>query len=339
MSTDNPAVSNNNNSTPQPIQSTLTELFSSTVVASVINRKFDTPIVLRSDMSLTEAIAILSQAQISSAPVVSSTDNAIHFILDFKNICEIVVRYIEASSNKHSTLMERLFSLEKGADYDALLSDLTLDLEHVTFQGKEDGIPCIRPSDSLLHACNIFSKGVHRILVIDDDGNFDGVISQSDLIQFILKRFDVTKPYLQKTLAQLNLARKDTVCIPWTESVFDGVKRMVDKKVSSLGLLDEENLLAGVFSMTDIKYIFHFRDFQCLKDSLCAFVCGIRQISEALKGKTHYPLFSVRPDTTLDAVVHKLVSTHSHRVYVSEDMEPVGVVTLTDVIRSLPLFQ
>jgi CBS-domain-containing membrane protein len=114
---------------------------------------------------------------------------------------------------------------------------------------------------------------------------------------------------------------------------------MVNKGVSSLGLLDEDDMLAGVFSMTDIKYIFHFRDFQCLKDPLSAFVSGIRQIAEVLKGKTHYPLFSVRPETTLDAVVHKLVTTHSHRVYVSEDMEPVGVVTMTDVIRSLPLFK
>jgi CBS-domain-containing membrane protein len=113
---------------------------------------------------------------------------------------------------------------------------------------------------------------------------------------------------------------------------------MVNKHVSSIGLLDEENMLSGVFSMTDIKYIFHFRDFQCLKDPLSVFVSEIRQISEAQTGKTHYPLFSVRPETTLDAVIHKLVSTRSHRVYVSEDMEPVGVVTMTDIIRSLPLF-
>lgn len=236
--------------------------------------------------------------------------------------------------------MERLFSLEKGSDYDALLSDLNLDLEHVSFKGKEDGIPCIHPGDSLLHACSIFANGVHRLLVIDDQGNFDGVISQSDLIKFISKHMTITKPYLQQTLSQLKIARKEhTVCIKWTESVFDGIKLMVNKGVSSVGLLDEDNFLAGVFSMTDIKYIFHFRDFQCLKDPLSAFVSGIRQISEALKGKTHYPLFSVRPETTLEVVVHKLVTTHSHRVYVSEDMEPVGVVTMTDVIRSLPCFK
>jgi len=316
----------------------LIELFSSTPVASIINKKFATPIVLRSDMSVTEAIAILSEARISSAPVVSSADNSIHFMLDFRNICEIVVRYIESSttSAKAPSLLERLF---KGANYDALLTDLSLDLEHVTFTGKDDGIPCIRLEDSLLHACSIFGSGVHRLLVMDAEGNFEGVISQSDVMNFISKHSDIIKPYLGQTLSQLNLARKDTVCIKWTESVFKGVALLVKERVSSVGLLDEDDLLVGVFSMTDIKYIFHFRDFQCLKDPLSVFVSEIRQISEVQTGKTHYPIFSVRPETTLDAVVHKIATTHSHRVYVSEGMEPVGVVTLTDIIHSLPLFK
>ena len=323
------------------VSSTLTELFSSTPVTAVINKKFDTPIVLQSDMSVTEAIAILSEARISSAPVVSSVDNSIYFMLDFRNICEIVVRYIEASVNtpKAPSLMDRLFSLEKGANYDALLTDLNLDLEHASFTGKQDGIPCIHLEDSLLHACSIFATGVHRVLVMDGDGNFEGVISQSDVMKFIVKHMDVAKPYLGKTLSQMNLARKDTVCIKWTESVFNGVSLMVKKRVSSVGLVDEDDLLVGVFSMTDIKYIFHFRDFQCLKDPLSVFVSEIRQISEVQTGKTLYPVFSVRPETTLDAVVHKLVTTHSHRVYVSEGMEPVGVVTMTDIIDALPLFK
>lgn len=311
------------------------QLLHSTLVSSLINRKFESPIIIHSKNSVADAVEILAQSDISSAPVVSGSDEAIHYMFEFRDICQLMVNYLSDESNGADSLDQRLTNVTRGSSYSFLIADGSIDQTH--FKGKDSGFNSILLTDSVFLACTAFAKGQHRLAVVDLDGNFEGVISQSDVIKFLHRHQDLCSRsiLLQQTLVDLNLAKKKTICIEWEKSVFDGMKLMVQENVSSIGLIDEAGLLVGVLSMSDAKFIFHLKAFDLLKSSLCDFVNQVRQVIAASDGKTRYPVFSVRPQATIEAVMQKLVATRAHRMYITENMEPVGVISLTDIIRTI----
>jgi CBS domain-containing protein len=259
----------------------LEETLGQVVCGSLINCTHEKPILLKSSFSVAEAAAILSANRISSAPVVDETSGTIQFSFDFRDICALVVEFLSDASN--------LVKVDSDVSFSFLVGEATLDTAKIV-SGIDGSFVSVKESDSLIKAIGEFSKGTHRLAVVDETGSFVGVISQSDAIECIDSRTELLEPILGKTLEELGLARKTTITINWSVPVLEALKTMRAERVSSIGLIDEADTLAGVLSMTDVKHLFHSKSFGMLKNSCEEFVAEIRRTQEAGKKKVGYSL-------------------------------------------------
>jgi CBS domain-containing protein len=293
-------------------------------VSDVLVKTFESPIILESKQYISQAAEILSDVQISAAPVRNSATREIEYLFDFKQICGLI--HCDSSSFKDQAKYEEL--LEKGVT-----------IEQVKKHGLE--LEKVGVDDELWKAAELFAQGVHKLPVFSNDKQFEGMISQSDLVQFIHDKLaKECHQVMEMTLVQLNIAKKRTIAINCQKKVKDAVELMVKENVSSVGLLDSEDesddskslALMGIISLTDIKSIFHHRSFHQFNWKLCDFISELLQHQS---GKTRFPVYSVRPQTSLESVIQKLNATRSHRIYVTEHMDPVGVVSLTDIIKAI----
>jgi CBS domain-containing protein len=286
----------------------------------------ESPVVLTSNQNIVEAARILSASQISAAPVIGAESKEIEFVFDFRDLCSL----IHKKSGGFRDQMEY---------QDILPRDMTIQQA----KRSEGSFPKVSLEDDLNKAAEWFSKGIHKLCVFKEN-QFVGMISQSDLVQFMHDKLgNECRKTLDQTLTQLNIAKKKTIAINCQKKVFEAVQLMLSEHVSSVGLLDcdEDEVdahppnapLMGIISMTDIKEIFHHRSFHQFDLKLADYISDRVQSSS----KTRFPVFSVRPVTSLEQVIQKLSATRSHRIYVTEHMSSVGVISLTDIIKVLTL--
>jgi len=87
--------------------------------------------------------------------------------------------------------------------------------------------------------------------------------------------------------------------------------------------VDDNGILIGVLSGRDIKRI----------SSTAAWISRLfKPVSEFIHNK---PVV-VRPDDTLAHAIEKCVDNEVHRLFVvNDDHEPIGVLSLTDILREL----
>lgn len=59
------------------------------------------------------------------------------------------------------------------------------------------------------------------------------------------------------------------------------------------------------------------------------------QALEERSGNDTYPYFGVHQDDIMSRVVGLLKATHSHRLFIVQDSRPIGIISLTDVLRTI----
>ncbi|KAF9415241.1 cell separation during budding [Podila epigama] len=158
---------------------------------------------------------------------------------------------------------------------------------------------------------NDFGTGIHRVAVMDDEGNMKGILSQSSTLDYIMRHLS-EYPQLQPVMQKSNHG------------------------VSSLAVLDDQGMLLGNISMTDIKHIMKSLKTSWLWITCFQLVCKIRLSYGVENGEDQYPILDVNSNSTFGYTLSKLQATKAHRMWVVNDNGcAVGVVSLTDVFRVL----
>jgi len=133
------------------------------------------------------------------------------------------------------------------------------------------------------------------------------------------------------------------VSVLHSERTIDAFKMLKVCNVSGLAVVDDNGKLIGVLSGRDIKRIsstgaWISRLFKPVRvwsvpSSSARFLHTFPlQVSEFVHNK---PIV-VRPDDSLSHAITKCVENSIHRVFVvNEDHEPIGVLSLTDILREL----
>jgi len=178
--------------------------------------------------------------------------------------------------------------------------------------------------------------GCHRVVLSDEKGMLSNIISQSDVVRYIAKNPDLAGKLLGSTVEELNYtdeSKKAVVAFPADCSALDAFKTMYREKVSSVALVDTEGKLAGNLSASDLRGMTP-SSFAVLSKSCRAF--------KAYQGAAHTEPCFVFPDDTLKKVLETFLATKTHRLYIlayggPDKGKPVGIVTLTDVLRTISL--
>eukprot|EP01123_Difflugia_compressa_P007610 TRINITY_DN2069_c1_g1_i1.p1 TRINITY_DN2069_c1_g1~~TRINITY_DN2069_c1_g1_i1.p1 ORF type:complete len:315 (-),score=54.57 TRINITY_DN2069_c1_g1_i1:172-1053(-) len=180
------------------------------------------------------------------------------------------------------------------------------------------------PLSSLLEP---FGKGLHRVLVPqkDDEGKHTHrVLSQSDVVAYLFKHREEVADLLSKTLNELAIQPKPVVSITTATSALEGFKTMTLDKVPAVAIL-ENGKIVGNLSASDLRGITGRR----LKKT----VLPVRQFLECIHGSLRDPI-TISLNDTLARAMELLVTQEVHRLWiVNEKNEPIGCISLTDVIR------
>ncbi|RIB25299.1 hypothetical protein C2G38_510195 [Gigaspora rosea] len=199
---------------------------------------------------------------------------------------------------------------------------------------KKNPFYSVLPETSLLQVVELFGSGTHR--VVDANGIIKGILTQSRVVNYFYQnvtKFPPIEQLFPKTLNELDIGKGFVISALSDSFVLDALTMMIKNGLSSIAIVDSEGMLLGNISMTDVKYVLRSYSHSLMWKTCHQFVSHVRSGQGLEDGQDRYPVFDVRPTSTLGYTIAKLSATKAHRLWViDEQMRAVGVVSLTDVL-------
>jgi len=172
---------------------------------------------------------------------------------------------------------------------------------------------------------------LHRLPVVDSEGKLVGILSQSRIVRFLgqhVSKFDFGSLSIKRT----NLGLQTVVSVNQSEKVTKALELIKEKKVSAVAVVDDNGVLVGNFSATDLKLIGYGTDVTSVARPDQTLKNFVGKVKKSL-GEGKYPI-SVERQATTAAVIKEFAKTNVHRIYVVDDeKKPVGVISLVDIIE------
>jgi len=259
----------------------------------------------------------LSDAQVLAAVVMEDSVGVVGFV----DVLDLLVCVIEVTNNSLDVTKERFENLKwEGQCFSRQTSGSISNLS------QRNPFYQVSPATSLMDCVRLFAGEIHRLAVMENN-SLTNVISQFDIIQLLATRGvyigkEMGKPICNTSLASLGVATvRDNV------NVVDCIKYMKKYMCSGVPVVDQHNRIVANFSATDLLGL-NESNFHLLALPVMEFLVRIH-------GYPKPPVF-VKPDETPEALMMKIVIHKVHRVFiVNEKMVPIGVISLSDIMKWL----
>ncbi|XBW34697.1 hypothetical protein QEN19_000264 [Hanseniaspora menglaensis] len=233
----------------------------------------------------------------------------------------------------------------------------------------------INEQESLSKILQILGNGVHRVAITDDalgtDMKIKGILSQRRLLKYLwdnafqfenfeeLSKFHLKdlkigvleNPFEQQDLQNKANNKHRVIAIEGTLPLIDALLKMYQNQISSIAIIDSNQMLLGNISVTDIKYLTHISQYPLLFNTCKHFISYILNKRGLDDGKDSFPIFHVYMTSSLNRCMAKLVATKAHRLWIVDDTitqpstpttdnQPhlvgigklIGVVSLSDIL-------
>ena len=198
---------------------------------------------------------------------------------------------------------------------------------------------------------SVIHASLARLPVVDENGKLVGILSQSRLVRFLgqhVKQFDFGSLTIKQTnlgvqcafspfssistlLPLSDRACRKVIAVSAKDKVATALAEIKSRKVSAVAVVDDNGVLVGNFSATDLKALGYEDDIATIAglDPLSKFVDKVK----ASAPDDEYPI-AVEKTATTASVIKKFASAGVHRIYVVDAMrKPVGIVSLVDIIE------
>jgi len=175
---------------------------------------------------------------------------------------------------------------------------------------------------------------VHRIPVIDSEGELVSVITQSHITKFLYQNMYMFGLLSDQTVETLKMFFSPVITIPIESRGIEAFKTMHENRVSAVAVVDANGKLVGNISVSDLKII----GFD--GSMLARLYYPISQFLKLLakdKGSSMVEApICVSLQSQFREVMGKLVQSRIHRVYITDDSGvPTGVITQHEVLHAL----
>jgi len=275
------------------------------------------PITIKSTESIRTALDLLSENNISSLPV---HEVAKERYIGFIDMAEIA-----------NTALEIKEEVEKEGLSDAIAQErFTQTTCHQLAVNAVDRTPLIMLNCeiSLLSGIEFMNKkNLKRLAVQSDEGELLGILSQSQLLRFVLSKIHKFE-FANKTVKELHLGYRDVIGLQNSATVKDAFRKLREERISGLAVLDGEKLI-GNFSVSDFK----FSKYANLRGY---FHLTLEQFLELKPQPTTLiptPI-CLRPEATIVEVMEKFRLTKVHRIYLLDENEKLmGIISLADMLQ------
>lgn len=188
-------------------------------------------------------------------------------------------------------------------------------------------IVSLESDKTFLDARNIMLKyNIKRIVVVNSrrqDKKVIGIITEKDIANFLsMHAFDKQK-LAEITLEELLLQKKtELYAINKNFSLGICAQLMLDKNISSLLLLDEENKVNKIITKTD----------------LIALIASRNMSSFTVREYMTQKVITVRPEDNVNSIPALLARYNISRVIVVRENRPIGIITTRDMIPKANYF-
>jgi len=301
-----------------------------------------------------DPVAIAFQKMISnnvlSVPVYDQMRRSFTHFLDMVDVVAFAVAHVTAHAPADLTQL----MMDTPLLQTALCGEVSDLSKKNPFFPVESGAP-------VLEALNLMVKwGVHRIPIVDAEGELITIISQSQLSTFIYKYLRSFPPSLiTQTAASI------AACIPTTDQessintptkvisvglkdrAIDAFITMHQKRISGVAVIDDDGVIVGNISASDLKAIgydgtliarlfYPVSEFLRLIHPNKSGESSSNSSDTQAEAARYAPPVVVLTTATFGAVLGTLVNTRIHRVYVVDDaMHPVGVIGHAEILRAV----
>lgn len=287
------------------------------------------------------AAEILVQNAISSAPVYNPDTKTYVGMFDYQDL----VSYMLVLYKKNELKEEEVAGDDAGSSSVEIreivrraLSSQPVSVKLVSDLSHRNPFYSVTADTSLLEAMQVFGKGVHRVAVMSNSGDLLGILTQSNVANFLYGKL-AQLPIAQKSIGELGIVTRTVKSINAEAQVFAAMSLMNDTGMTSLPMVDHGGRLVGSISLSDIKYVLRGFKYNMLWRSCFQFIAYVRNHQGLVedKGRDRYPVFDVREKDSLIKAMGKMGATRAHRVWVStpDTNKLVGVVSLTDALRAV----
>lgn len=310
-------------------------------------------VTVNSDLSILEAVNVLTKANILAAPVVNVDAAATAKwherylgLFDMTDVVWAALQMEEISTAPLPAIGEDNASPGATTPFDA--SFLHLVTSHAFFKTRKvaDVLRTFRtgPFVALAESCTVLDAalvmgkyGQHRLMVVDESSSvLTNVITQSALVRFLANKELLGKmaPVVGKTLSELGLGSSGKVySVDIDDAVVSAFTILAEQHVSAVAVLDGGGRIVGTISNRDARVI------ATSQQPLAILHGPVRSLFKAAAQSSvdiRHPSISASTTDTLGFVIEKLAATRIHRVFVAgPDGVPTGVVSLTDVLGAL----
>jgi len=319
--------------------------------------KGQVPITIDSTVSVEEGCKRLVEHQFTSAPIIEPSTGKILGILDYRDLVAFIL--LVFSKDKDGSKQEIFLDYDRGAKIKYIVENAS----RISKDDKDNklsihllaDLSLKNPTNTLLYnspickAIEIFSKGIHRLLLVKEDGSLYGILSQSDIAKYFASLFPVQIPGQKDALnwemgkKQISLTRPElpeVISVDRHATVMDALRVMYSSAISSVAIVETmgtRKLLRGSISMTDIKEIIKNNKWRILWSPVSSFFEEIRKMQEfENNGLDRVPVYTVGIDSSLIKVIQKIAITKGHRIWiVSEGDNLMSVYSLTDFMKLL----
>ena len=170
--------------------------------------------------------------------------------------------------------------------------------------------------DNLAYIRNLMIRhSIGRVVIVDDHNRPIGIITRKDLIRESLRQY--TKPL--DTILAKDVIKGDVITIRSNRSIKYAAKLMLKYDVSGLPVVDENGILEGIITKTNLTRAYAEK---------CR---GLMKVHEIMRKEVP----TVHPLHTIYYVLSLISQSDIGKVIVIDNDRPIGVITERDVAFSL----
>jgi len=274
------------------------------------------------DASVGESLNTLVREKISGAPLVDEDGDA-YGTIDMLDIVCYLGKKLNPRGSKSS--------IDENQVKEFLEKYPIIYLADISGRNAWHSIPYQK---SLKKGIRLLSNpNIHRVWLTDHDGLPCGVVTQRQLVEFLLTRGgDKLNPITTQKIVEIIPSRSRIISIGINDLLIDAFKKMDANDVSGMPVVDSDGNLIGNISVTDLKYL----DF---RDKLKAIKDLFSPIGEFFTKLPRMRIIAVRKDESLLDAMEGAIKHKVHRVYVlNEDDKLYSVISLSDIIAQFNLW-
>jgi len=298
-----------------------------TKVEALLEPDFQLISAMKND-SLLDVLKVFREKNISSVPVYDPETATYLGILDIFDLLTVFV-FMTDLKDLVDTLAKKDVDWYKYVENEmVVLRDTTAQLA-INSSQRNPWCPVsrLKPLHSLM---DMLSKDVnlHRVPIVDDNGNVIGFVTQSKVIDFLYKNIE---RYTDTTTLRIKdyFTPSEVVSISAQSKAIDGYKLMINKRVSGIAVVDAEGKLVGALSASDLK---RSLEGNLVHDLFLPIYLYLEKTTPEFEKNLLLQPISCSVGMTIYEALHKLVTRRIHRLFVLDAEKPIGVLSLCDII-------